>query len=362
MKIKLLIIVLLLSTQLFSQRIKDIAYLTGENTEQIIGYGLVVGLAGTGDSQRSSFTIQSVTSMLKRFGITVPQTDLRTKNVAAVMVTTILNSYLKEGASFDVTVSSLGDASSLLGGTLLMTPLSGMDGQVYGFAQGSISVGGYDFKTTTGSRVAKNHSLAGRVPRGGVLKLPLKSSAISNQLVSLFLNNPDMTTASNITNAVNLQFGESTALAVDAGEVKVNVPADRQNNIVGFISELELLPVQVDYAAKVILNERTGTVVAGSNVKIQPVTISHGNLNITIKSYPIISQPNAFSNGTTEIYNNLVPYASQDSTNAIALNGASNVQEVAAALNSLKVAPKDVIAIFQALKESGALIAELIII
>jgi len=361
-KIFTIIILFLLSSQLFSQRIKDIVYLTGENSEQVIGYGLVVGLAGTGDSQRSSFTIQSVTSMLKRFGITVPQTDLRTKNVAAVMVTSILNPYLKEGASFDVLVSSLGDASSLLGGTLLMTPLSAIDGQVYGFAQGSVSVGGYDIKTSTGSRVAKNHSLAGRVPRGGVLKLPLHTKSLSTQEISLFLNAPDMTSANNVANAVNLQFGDNTALAVDAGEVKVKIPSERQNNLVGFISELESLPVQVDYTAKVILNERTGTVVAGNNVRIQPVTISHGNLNITIKSFPIVSQPNAFSNGTTEVINNLVPYVSQDSSNVIAIQGASNVQEVAAALNSLKVSPKDIIAIFQALKEAGALIAEVIII
>jgi flagellar P-ring protein precursor FlgI len=361
-KLFIIILISLLSSQLFSQRIKDIAYLTGENSEQIIGYGLIVGLAGTGDSQRSSFTIQSVTSMLKRFGITVPQTNLRTKNVAAVMVTASLNPYLKEGANFDVNVSSLGDASSLLGGTLLMTPLSGMDGQVYGFAQGSISVGGYDIKTSSGGRVARNHSLAGRVPRGGVLKITPPGSTLSSQEVALFLNAPDMTTANNISNVVNNQFGESTALAVDAGEVKIVVPADRQENIVGFISELESLPVEVDYAAKVILNERTGTVVAGSSVRIQPVTISHGNLNITIKSFPIISQPNAFSGGRTEVFNNLVPYVSQDSSNVIAIQGASNVQEVAAALNSLKVSPKDIIAVFQALKESGALIAEVIII
>jgi len=358
----IVLFIFILCSQLFSQRIKDISYLTGENSEQIIGYGLIVGLAGTGDSQRSSFTIQSVTSMLKRFGITVPQTDLRTKNVAAVMVTATLNPYLKEGANFDVTVSSLGDASSLLGGTLIMTPLSGMNGNVYGFAQGPISVGGYDIKTSSGNRVARNHSLAGRVPRGGILKLPLVVAGLSNQEISLFLNDPDMTTASNIATVVNLTFGDNSAIATDAGEVKVKVPADRQNNLIGFISELESLPVTVDYDAKVVLNERTGTVVAGSNVKIQPVTISHGSLNITIKSYPIISQPNAFSNGTTEIFNNLVPYASQDSTNVIAIEGASNVQEVAAALNSLKVAPKDIIAIFQALKEAGALIAEVIII
>jgi flagellar P-ring protein FlgI len=363
MKKLLIILILFLGLiPVFGQRIKDVAYFTGENSQQIIGYGLVVGLAGTGDSQRSSFTVQSVTSMLKRFGITVPQTDLRIKNVAAVMVTTVLNPYLKPGATFDVTVSSMGDASSLLGGTLLMTPLSGMDGKVYGYAQGPLSVGGYDIRTSSGSRVARNHSLAGRVPRGGILKLALEEESLSTTEISLFIKDPDMTTSNNIATTINSKFSDSTAIPYDAGEIKINIPADRQNNIVSFISEVESLPVQVDNVAKVVLNERTGTVVAGSNVIIRPVTISHGNLNITIKSYPVISQPGAFSNGTTEIYNNLVPTATQDSTTAIAIQGASNVQEVAAALNSLKVSPKDIIAIFQALKEAGALIGELVII
>ena len=361
-KITTLLIIIFISYNLFAQRIKDIAYITGENSQQVIGYGLVVGLAGTGDTQRSLFTIQSITSMLKRFGITVPQTNLRTKNVAAVMVTSTLNPYLKQGANFDVTVSSLGDATSLLGGTLLMTPLSSMDGKVLGFAQGSISTGGYDIRTTIGSRVARNHSLAGRVPRGGILKVPVDEKSLSNKEINLYLRDPDMTTSSNVSTAINTKFGENTSQAVDAGEIKINVPADRQNDLVGFISELELLPVQVDYPAKVVLNERTGTIVAGNNVRIQPATISHGNLNITIESYPIISQPNPFSNGTTTVVNNLVPYVVQDSTNTIAIKGASNVQEVAAALNSLKVSPQDIISIFQALKEAGALIAEIIII
>jgi flagellar P-ring protein FlgI len=361
-KITSIILFLFFCTSLFAQRIKDISYFTGESSEQVIGYGLVVGLAGTGDTQRSSFTVQSVTSMLKRFGITVPQTDLRTKNVAAVMVTSTLNPYLKQGANFDVTVSSLGDATSLLGGTLLMTPLSSMEGKVLGFAQGSISVGGYDIRTASGSRVARNHSLAGRVPRGGILQAPVDVNNLSNKELSLLLKDPDMTTSNNISKAINDKFGENTSTPVDAGEVKIKVPAGRQNDIVGFISELESLSVQIDYPAKVVLNERTGTVVAGSNVKIQPATITHGNLNISIESYPIISQPNAFSNGTTTVVNNLTPYVTQDSTNAIAIKGASNVQEVAAALNSLKVAPQDIISIFQALKEAGALIAEIIII
>ena len=344
-----------------AQRIKDIAFLDGEYSEQVIGYGLIVGLAGTGDSYRSEFTVQSITSMLKRFGITVPQTDLKTKNVAAVMVTATLNSYLKPGSNFDVIVSSMGDAKSLNGGTLLMTPLSGINGTVYGMAQGPISIGGYDFGTSSGGRVAKNHALAGRVPRGGVLKTEIQENTQYEQEVKVFLKEPDMQTASNVTNAINTKFGNSIAKSVDASEITVQIPQDQSNNVVGFLADLEALTVVTDVEAKVVLNERTGTVVSGNNVIIQPVSITHGSLNITIRSNPIISQPGAFSHGTTAIFNNLVPTVEQDSSKTVALDKASNVQEVAAALNSLKVSPKDIIAIFQALKEAGALTAELII-
>jgi flagellar P-ring protein precursor FlgI len=360
---KLVVIFLILGfTSIYGQRIKDIAYITGESSEQIIGYGLVVGLAGSGDTQRSTFTIQSITSMLKRFGITVSQDNLRTRNVAAVMVTATLNSFLKPGAKFDVTVSSMGDASSLQGGTLLMTPLSSMNGKVYGYAQGPLSVGGYDIRTPTGNRVSRNQALAGRVPMGGILQLPLEVSALPNKEINVYLRDPDLTTSNNIANAIDAKFGNKIALAKDAAEVKVNVPTDSQNNLVSFLAELESITVQKDEVAKVVLDERTGTVVAGSNVKILPASITHGNLNITIRSYPIISQPQAFSNGTTQVFNNLVPYVTQDSTNTIAIQGASTVQQVAAALNSLKVSPQDIISIFQALKKAGALIGELVII
>lgn len=357
-----LFILFVFSVSLYGQRIKDISYLSGENSQQIIGYGLIVGLAGTGDTYRTKFTVQSVTSMLKRFGITVPQTDLRTRNVAAVMVTATLNPYLKPGAKFDVNVSSMGDASSLLGGVLLMTPLSGMNGQVYAFAQGPISIGGYDFRTPTGGRVAKNHALAGRVPDGGVLQKPLGTNILGGQELSIYLHEPDMTTAFNISNAINSQFGEKTAIAVDASEVKVKIPSDKKDNIVGFMSELESINVQTDNTAKVVLNERTGTIVAGENVMIKPCTISYGSLSIVIRSYPIISQPGAFSNGTTAIFNNQVPTTTVDSTKTVAITGATNVQEVATALNSLKVSPKDIISIFQAIKEAGALVGELVIL
>ncbi|MDT3695828.1 MAG: flagellar basal body P-ring protein FlgI [Ignavibacterium sp.] len=357
-----IIIVLLFSSLGYPQRIKDIATISGDNQEQVIGYGLVVGLAGTGDSYRTQFTMQSITSMLKRFGITVPQTDVKTRNVAAVMVTANLNSNYKPGAKFDVTVSSMGDATSLLGGTLLMTPLSGISGEVYAFAQGPLSIGGFDYRTSTGNRVAKNHSLAGRVPQGGILKNTLNAPLTTNKIVSIYLRMPDITTSNNVAQSINAVFGDSAAIPIDASEIRVNVPNNRQNNYIGFLAELEALTVQTDYIAKVVLNERTGTVVAGTNVQIKPVSITHGSLNITIENYPIVSQPGPFSSGTTAVVNNLVPYAVQDSTNTIAISGASNVQEVASALNSLKVSPKEIIAIFQALKEAGALIAELVII
>lgn len=365
MKKKLLILfIIFIYSASYGQRIKDLAFIGGDAAEQIIGYGIVVGLAGSGDSQRSLFTIQSITNMLKRFNIVVPQNQLRTRNVAAVMVTANVNSRIKPGAKFDVTVSSMGDARSLLGGTLLMTPLTGLSGEMYAFAQGPLSVGGYDFDTPTGARFAQNHTTAGRVPLGGTLKKEFKSNNISNSEIKVYLKEPDLTTANNIALAINAQFSQDLGIARDATEILVNVPSERQNNIVSFLSELESIEVQKDYIAKVVLNEKTGTVVSGQNVKIQPVTISHGNLNIQIDSRPMISQPSPFTSnsGDTKVVYDQVINASQDSTSTVAIAGATNIQEVAAALNSLKVSPRDIIAIFQALKESGALIAELVII
>ena len=364
MKFKNIIFVLLIvSNILFAQRIKDIAYFKGINSEQLIGYGLVVGLAGTGDSHRSTFTVQSITSMMKRFGITVPETNLRTRNVAAVMVTAKLNNLAKKGAEFDVSVSSMGDAKSLMGGTLLMTPLSTQTGAVYAMSQGAISIGGYDINTSSGGRVAKNHALSGRIPNGGILEKPLLEEGFIPDGLSVMLKDPDFTTSNAIADSINNIFGTQVARSVDGSEIELTIPADNQNNLTAFLSRVESIEVIKDVVAKVVLNERTGTVVAGSNVKISPVSISHGSLNITIKSFPIISQPSAFSNGETQVFNNQVPNVNEDENgNSIyAIEGASNAQEVAAALNSLKVSPRDIIAIFQALKEAGALTAELVI-
>ena len=357
-----IIFILLFTINLDAQRIKDIAYFKGVNSEQLIGYGLVVGLAGSGDSHRSSFTVQSVTSMLKRFGITVPETNLRTRNVAAVMVTASVNNLLKPGSSFDVSVSSMGDATSLMGGTLLLTPLSGKDGNVYGMSQGAVSIGGYDINTNSGGRVAKNHALSGRIPGGGLMENEMQGGVNSQNGVSIVLQQPDFTTANNVASAISGMYGDGIAIAEDASEITVTVPDEQQDNLTAFLSELEKIEVERDIAAKVVLNERTGTVVAGTNVKILPASISHGNLNISIKAFPVISQPSAFSSGETVVFNNRVPKVDQENKSTVSIEGASNVQEVAAALNSLKVSPRDIIAIFQALKEAGSLSAELVII
>lgn len=363
MKKIIVLLVLLASIATYAQRIKDIAYFKGTKSEQIIGYGLVVGLAGTGDTYRSQFTIQSVTSMLKRFGITVPQTDLRTRNVAAVMVIATINNFLKEGGQFDVSVSAMGDATGLQGGNLLMTPLSGKDGIVYGMAQGAISTGGYDVTTSGGNKAAKNHVSAGRVPNGGIVQVAIPNTTMEGGgELSLYLRMPDFTNSKNIADLINTSIAPNTAKSVDATEILITVPEAQQENLAAFMAQVEALRVtNFDMAAKVIINERTGTIVSGGNVIINPVTIMHGDLNIRINSNPVVSQPNALSQGQTVITNNQTPVVTQESNGAIALQRAATVQEVATALNSLRVSPRDVIAIFQAIKESGALVAELII-
>ncbi len=359
------ILILFLIQTTYSVRIKDIAYVEGVKSTQIIGYGIVVGLNGTGDTQRSTFTLQSITSMLKRFGITVPQDELRLRNAAAVMVTATIPPFSKVGGTIDVVVSSMGDAQGIQGGTLLMTPLSAIDGNVYAIAQGPVSVGGaFSASTETGSQVRRNHTAAGRIPSGAIVEksIPIKYRSDDWKVV-VVLFQPDFTTANRIADSVNVKFGEEIAYANDASSVTVSVPADfrTENKIVQFVSQVEVFEVSPDVAAKVVINERTGTVVAGSNVTILPAAISHGGITIEIQQMPVISQPQPFGQGqtvSTEIQN---LFAAEDSSTVKAFTGGATVQDVASALNALKIKPRDVIAIFQALKEAGALKAELII-
>lgn len=360
--IKFSLLTIMFLSLLSAQRIKDIAYFKGVQNEELIGYGLITGLAGSGDSYRTSFTIQSVISMMKRFGVNAPETNLRTRNIAAVTVTCRINNSLKPGSEFDVIVSSIGDATSLMGGTLLMTPLANKFGELIAMAQGPVSIGGYDINTKSGGRLAKNHALTGRIPSGGIIQNSINIQPFNRDTINIVLREPDFTTSNNIAAAINQQFNNPIALANDATEVRIVVPADQKQNLMSFLATVETINVVRDSKAKVVLNERTGTIVAGSTVRILPATISHGSLSITIKSYPIISQPAPFSQGETVVFNNLVPTVEEEKNNAISINGATNVEEVAAALNQLKITPRDIIAVFQALKEAGALIADLVII
>ena len=358
----ILLLCMLPMTVVAGARIKDIAYVQGLRGQQLIGYGLVVGLNGTGDTQRSTFTLQSVASMLKRFGITVSQNDLRLRNVAAVMVTAVAPGFAREGGVIDVVVSSLGDATGLQGGTLLVTPLSAIDGTVYGMAQGPISVGGMGV-AAGGSEVRRNYTATGRIPGGAILEKNIPSSFANDWTVLIVLMQADFTTANRIATAINAQFPNSTT-GRDASTIAVIVPEEyrKEGKVVEFISMIESLEIAPDVAARVVINERTGTIVIGGNVTILPVAISHGGINIEIQATPIISQPNAFSQGRTIVTELTTVAAGEDTARVYSMEGATTVQDVARALNTMKLTPRDIIAVFQALKQAGALKAELVII
>ncbi|NIA18781.1 MAG: flagellar basal body P-ring protein FlgI [Simkaniaceae bacterium] len=363
-------------------RLKDIASV--ENTEQqlLLGYGLVVGLSGTGDRSNvrrgAVFTVQSISNMLERFGITVPKEQLRTRNVAAAMVTGATPPYGRIGSKFDVTVSSLGDATSLEGGILLMTPLLAPDGTYYAQSQGAISIGGYNVETSAGERLRKNHALVGRVPNGGALTVDMPSQTLDlNQPLRLSLHEPDFVTASRIAQEINMINGGYTtnnglielnniARPISSALIEVTLPETimTQEDAIFFIASIETLYVEPDVEARVVLNERTGTIVAGTNVNIQEVMISHGSLTIHTSQVPIISQPSAsFSNTGQTVVVPVTNTTAQEENSTIAmLPKTSTVGDLAIALNQLGLKPRDIIAIFQSLKEAGALNAKLIII
>jgi flagellar P-ring protein precursor FlgI len=355
-------------------RIKDIAQLEGSGSRSVVGYGLVIGLNGSGDRYRTRFTEQSLANMLDRFGITVNPDEIRLRNVAAVMVTAEISPFIRPGSRFDVEVSSIGDATSLGGGTLLPTPLSDLEGNVWGNAQGPLSIGGYNVQA---GRVAarKNYTLAGRIPNGGVAirETLFRDEDASDTTVALQegvqpplrfnLNQPDFTTAQRMAEALNNQFGAGVARALDAVSVEVKPPPEYDSSRrVEFIAAAEALTLNVDVPARVVVNERTGTVVVGENVKLRPAAVTHGSVSIAVKSAPIISQPGPFSSGSTVIAPLDQVTVNETQTPMVALNEGATVGEVAAALNSLGVSPADLIAILQALKEAGSLQAELVII
>jgi len=358
------LVLLFISTSSFPSevevRIKDITRLQNLKEIQLFGYGLIVGLNGTGDKRGATFTVQSISNMLQNMGIAIDPEELRIKNCAAVMVTSTVSAFSKPGSRVDVMVSSLGNATSLEGGTLLLTPLQGMDGNVYVLAQGPVSIGGFNVEAG-GAAFRKNHPTVGKIPGGGIVK---KSPVVEipQEEIDLVLYQPDFTTANRICEVINKDFSKELASALDASVVKVKVPEElRGKRLVEFISRIQNLSIIPETRARVVINERTGTIVVGSDVRISPVAIAHGNLFVTIETTPVISQPPPFSEGET-VVEEKVGIKAEEEVGRIALLEGATVEELVKSLNALGVSPRDMIAIFQALKEAGALQAELVII
>ncbi len=344
-------------------RIKDVAAVQGVSATQVIGYGLVTGLNNQGDNQATSFTVQSVSNMLKRFGLTVPQTNPRVRNVAAVMITAEVPAFAKRGTKLDINVSSIGDARSLQGGVLIMSPVSNMNGAIVGMAQGPVSVGGYDFGAL-GSRISKNYVTTGRVPGGLILERDIENPTdiINNQSIRISLYHPDFTTARNIAGAIN-GANLGTATIIDAATVEVGLPTNNRNDNMQSIANIEALQVATDAAAKVVINERTGTIVIGGNVEVLPSVIGHGNLEVTIQRQVVVPQPAPFTIRPPYPVEtaNVTAEEERNALSPLTIPTGATVQNIVDALNALRVSPRDLISIFQALKQSGALQAELVI-
>jgi flagellar P-ring protein precursor FlgI len=347
-----------------AERVKDLASVSGVRGNQLVGYGLVVGLDGTGDqTSQAPFTIQSIKNMLAKFGVTIPpNANPQLKNVAAVTVTANLPSFAKAGQNIDVTVQSMGNAASLRGGTLLMTPLRGIDGEVYGIAQGSLIVSGFGVKGDDGSKLSVNVPSSGRVPNGASVEREVPNNFSSQPFVVLNLHTPDFTTAARLAGGLNELLGAGTAQAMDAVSVKVAAPLD-PNQRIAYISTLEQVEVEPgDAPARVIVNSRAGTVVVGARVRVTAAAVAHGSLSVTITERQDVSQPQPFARGETVVTPRSEISVNQEQGRMFLFDSGVTLDELVRAVNQVGAAPSDLVAILEALKEAGALRAELIVI
>ncbi|MFD0912354.1 flagellar basal body P-ring protein FlgI [Methylophilus luteus] len=345
-----------------AERIKDISNIQGVRANQLIGYGLVVGLDGTGDmTTQTPFTVQSIISMMNQMGITLPPgTNLQLKNVAAVMVTSSLPAFAQPGQTLDVTVSSMGNAKSLRGGTLLMTPLKGADGQIYAMGQGNLVVGGVG-AAANGSSAQINHLSVGRISDGATVERALPNTLLNQDLVKLELKDSDFSTANNVVEAINKKFGPMTAQAESGRVIQVRPPETMSR--VSFLANLETINVSLAATpAKIIMNARTGSVVMNKAVTLDSCAVSHGNLSVVVNTSPVISQPGPFSNGQTVSTAISEININKEPGKVLKLNNGANLADVVKALNSIGTTPQDLLAILQAMKAAGALNAELEVI
>ncbi len=339
-------------------RIKDIADFEGVRENQLVGYGLVVGLAGTGDSLRNSpFTRQSLTAMLERLGV-VADGNLNTRNVAAVMVTANLPPFSSQGSRIDVTVSALGDSRSLAGGQLLVTSLVGADQQVYAVAQGPIAVGGFSASGDSGS-VTRGVPTAGRISNGALVERELAFDIAGQQELRLALRNPDFTTARRMAAAINQEVGEGAARALNPGTVVIRLPAGFDGDMVTLVGEIETLEVAVDLPARIVIDEATGIIVMGENVRVSTVAIAQGSLTISVSENPQVSQPAPFGEGETAIVPSTDITVQEEQGGLALIEGGVPLSDLVSGLNALGVSPRDMISILQALKAAGAIQAEI---
>jgi flagellar P-ring protein precursor FlgI len=343
-------------------RIKDIAFFKGVRTNQLVGYGLVVGLNGSGDSDQTKFTVQSIVNMLERMGVHVSAKEVKVKNVATVMVTAQLPPFAKAGSKLDILVSSIGDAKSLQGGTLLLTPLKGIDGQIYALAQAPVSVGGFAVGGAAGGGVQKNHPTAGMIAAGATVEREIPYTLGSQKEIMISLYRPDFTTVTRMSAAINKEVGMAIAESIDADAVKITVPESLSEDVVKLMARLEMVEVRPDIAARVVLNEKTGTVVMGENVKLSRVAIAHGNLSIQIKERKIVSQPLPLAKGETVVTPESEVAVEEEAEKLLLLEEGASIGEVIKALNAIGVTPRDLIVILQSLRAAGALQADLEII
>ena len=376
-----LLISFILPSVSYSARIKDISSIKGIRQNQLLGYGLVIGLNGTGDKSGTKFTIQGLVNMLEHMGVHVNPDEAKVKNVAAVVVSAKLPPFARIGKKIDVILSSIGDAKSLVGGTLLMTPLKGVDNKVYALAQGPISIGGYSAGGAGGGGVTKNHLTVGRISGGASIEKEIPLSIMSKSEMTIILNNPDFNTADRAVKAINLRFGENIAKPIDSGTLTFRIPKKYEDKVVTLIAKIGEIEVEPDSIAKVIVNEKTGTVVVGENVRIQQVAVAHGNLSIQIKEKKNVSQPLPFApsgggvapqqmgggtvvapGGSTVVTPESQVSVAEENSRLLLIPQGRTIGELVNALNAIGVTPRDLITILQAIKAAGALEGELEII
>ncbi len=358
-RINLLVLCLMLvSAGAAADRVKDIAVVHGVRSNQLVGYGLVTGLMGTGDTTQARFTVQSLASLLGRMGVRVDPKRLQVRNVAAVLVTADLPPFARAGARIDVLVSSIGNARSLQGGTLVLTPLKAVDGKVYAVAQGPLLVGGFG-SSSGGSSQTKNHTTVGRIPQGALVEREVNFSFKGKTTLQLDLMSPDFTTAARIVEAVNKSLGAELAKADDPGTIVLSLPEEKRSNLVGLVAKLENLQVEADNRARVVINERTGTIVMGDDVRVSTVAISHGNLHVEVQEQTLVSQPGAFSKGDTVVSRADQVAIHEERGPIHVIDKGASLGDVVRALNAIGATPRDLIEILQAMRAAGALKAQL---